>query len=65
MGHSVEILELMSVLAMFYAGLTLSQSDREMFRFHYKTKPDYTLLSTLPYPMMHCGGSTFEGVSEV
>jgi len=23
--------------------------------FHYKTERDYTLLSTLLYPMMHCG----------
>jgi len=62
MVHACEILEIVSVLAMFYARLTSSHADRKMFRLHYKIKTDYTLLSTLQYSMMHCGGSTFGGV---
>jgi len=62
MGHACEILEIVSVLVMFYARLSSSLADREMFRLHYKTKTDYTLLSALLYSMMHCGGSTFGGV---
>lgn len=57
-GYICEILELLSTLAMFYSRFTSSHCDRRVFMFHYTAKTDYTLLSTLQYPMMHCGGNT-------
>jgi hypothetical protein len=55
---SVKYWNSLSTLAMFYSRFPSSQCQRRLFMFYYTPKTEYTLLSTLPYPMMHCGGNT-------